>query len=298
MHYCKSCGKVTYSYPDYYMEECIAYVQPDKTHRWAECDMLDKIICEYCNQDLAGVSTCSKNPAIFGYHHNFVTKGEYVLLKMKANENEEVELIKRYKTYGIDKQLIDKAVEQNVAHLKTWLLSKLKSSSNLKLLKELIRIAIKKNSEHCGKFFIDDEFKSKMNKVEKYEMISPLSIRKKYVTKSFSLSSPFPLLSALKITSNAKDEENISIVILVDRETTIEVQQKNIQELPRILNTMNASKGVYITTTDFPLTNFPKDYPIQYITGNTIADILIDLEIAIKPLYKIYEPHTFIFREW
>lgn len=306
MRYCRHCGFP----PDYHSDECIAYLNdyregvselPSKRHSWVYSDTDDNIVCSFCEKELSGESTCS-NSRLFSKHHNYVTREEADKLRQEHKEKMDADHIKEYKSYGIDIPLINKAVEENIAHLKIWLLSKLKSDSNHKLLKALIRKAIKKHSSHCSKFFIDAEFKSKIHKVAKDSegrpSLSSLWNGGEYEVKGSTLSNPFPFFHAIQITSTAQAEENISILVLLDAEITKEKQEMNVQEVHRIVGAMKASKCVYITTTDFQLSNLPQDIPFHHINGNTIAEILIDLEIAVKPLYKICKPDSSFFIEF
>ena len=160
MRYCKHCGFP----PEHHSDECIAYLNdfregipefPNKSHSWKYSNTYD-IVCSYCEKELSGESTCP-NSWLFSKHHNFVTREEANKLRQQKKEKIDSDRIKEYKSYGIDIPLTNKIVEENIAQIKNWLLSKLKSDSKHKLLKALIGKVIKEHNSYCPFFFIDDE---------------------------------------------------------------------------------------------------------------------------------------------
>ena len=207
--------------------------------------------------------------------------------------------------------------EENQRALAEVLLKKFRSCSVFDLadiFKRLLLTAFNKSSPHCEQFFIKpgwlglnpytlrDQTENKDEPLIKFLKESTGDIIGKYQLESFNqtrvdgelISEAIPWFSCTRITSNAIGEENFSVLVLFHQGPATDVTQ-HVELLEKLMSSHNTDLGVVVTTEEgkWPLRSGKGT--VNVVGGNQLANMMIDLEVGVKQVYKLYQVDDMMF---
>lgn len=198
------------------------------------------------------------------------------------------------------------------------------------ILKKILKTAFTLYSPYCDKFFIEagiierilytlreeandtDNIIKRMSKEEKRIGKYQIDSFNKIKIEGEEIFEAIPYFSCTKITSNAVGEDKFCVIVLFHHGEMIwslsnklsstyqpgsinVTQEKHAELLEKLMSLYNTDLGVLITTGEYGLPLTPRKSSINLIDGKQLATMMIDLEVGVKPIYKLYQIDDSLF---
>lgn len=314
-YFCVHCGKLD-SQPDYY-GDCIAYIRRgndhlkseiSKSHRWRLMDA-QQFVCEYCGMSPGTESFCKNPGLLFNRNHNFLTAEEIAVKKLNYQKEIALAKNKKLKSYGIDLPQLESIVGENRQLIQRYIAKEL-VGRDLTLLTSILVTALKKScmtGVHCKSLCLEKDvpfLKLLLNKQED-EVVGTKNLlsefgstfgKYKYQTDYLIFESINGRVKLAKIilTSRLKDEKNARIVYLMDNRAEFEVSNAFLDEIVKQID-LNGVKQIVWVSTGVLNVETKAHTKVRFIDIEVLSSILFELEVGLKPVFKVYEPDPDFF---